>query len=102
MSITFITIMLLMIAIPAFAAETETGTPQIQFNTNFNANDAIKTIFNWIIAIIGLAGVGIGGFHIVMGQINQDTKERNGGIITLFVSLAAGGLMILLLNMILI
>ena len=92
--------LLLVTSIPAFAA---TDAPQIevQLNPNFDANNTIRTIFNWLIGILAIVGVGIGGFHIVMGQINQDTKERNGGIITLIISLAVGGLMLLLLNMIL-
>lgn len=92
--------LLLVTSIPAFAA-TDVPQIQVQLNPNFNANNTIRTIFNWLIGILAIAGVGIGGFHIVMGQINQDTKERNGGIITLIISLAVGGLMILLLNMIL-
>lgn len=90
---------LMVTALPAVAAET--CSPQIQVNPNFDANSTIRTIFNWLVSIIALTGAAIGGWHIVMGQMNQDTKERNGGIVTLIMSLSVGGLMLLLLNMIL-
>lgn len=64
---------LMVTALPAVAAET--GSPQIQVNPNFDANSTIRTIFNWLVSIIALTGAAIGGWHIVMGQMNQDTKQ---------------------------
>ena len=96
-------IMLLAVFVLPIGAETTAagGSPQIQINPDFDANQTIRTVFNWIIGILAVVGAGVGGFHIVMGQINQDTKERSGGIITLLISLAVGGVMLAVLNMVL-
>ena len=83
------------------AANTSNANPQIQINPDFDANQTIRAVFNWIVGILAIIGAGVGGFHIVMGQLNQDPKERNGGIIALIISLAAGGLMLTILNMVL-
>ena len=96
-----IALMLLsLVALPVCANET-TNSPQIQINPDFDANSTIRAVFNWIIGIVAIIGAGVGGFHIVMGQMNQDPKERNGGIITVIISLAVGGLMLTILNMVL-
>ena len=100
---TFIAIAVMLfatLAIPAFADET-TSSPQIQINPDFDANKTIRAVFNWLIGILAVAGAGVGGYHIVMGQINQDPKERSGGIITVIISLAVGGLMLTIINMVL-
>lgn len=102
-ALTFIAVavmLLAMFALPAFAEET-TASPQIQINPNFDANQTIRAVFNWLIGILAVAGAGVGGYHIVMGQINQDPKERSGGIITVIISLAVGGLMLTIINMVL-
>ena len=95
-------IALMLLSLVAFpvCAET-TNSPQIQINPDFDANSTIRAVFNWIIGIVAIIGAGVGGFHIVMGQMNQDPKERNGGIITVIISLAVGGLMLTILNMVL-
>ena len=95
-----ITALAAVFAIPTLAAET-TAAPQIQFNTNFNANEVVRTIFNWLIGIIALVGAGIGGWHIASGARNQDPKETTSGIVTIVISLAVGGLILIVLNMIL-
>ena len=102
-ALTFIAIAVMLfatLALPAFAEET-TSSPQIQINPNFDANQTIRAVFNWLIGILAVAGAGVGGYHIVMGQINQDPKERSGGIITVIISLAVGGLMLTIINMVL-
>ena len=102
-ALTFIAIAIMLIAalaLPAFAEET-TASPQIQINPNFDANQTIRAVFNWLIGILAIAGAGVGGYYIVMGQINQDPKERSGGIITVVTSLAVGGLMLTIINMVL-
>ena len=100
MAVAIITVLLIM-TVPAFATDT-TPSPQIEINSSFDANDTIRSIFNWLIGILVIIGAGVGGVHIVLGQVNQDFKERNGGIITLIISIAVGGLMLLILNMILV
>ena len=100
---TFIAIAVMLfatLALPVFADET-TSSPQIQINPDFDANKTIRAVFNWLIGILAVAGAGVGGYHIVMGQINQDPKERSGGIITVIISLAVGGLMLTIINMVL-
>ena len=102
-ALTFIAVavmLLAMFALPVCAEET-TSSPQIQINPNFDANQTIRAVFNWLIGILAVAGAGVGGYHIVMGQINQDPKERSGGIITVIISLAVGGLMLTIINMVL-
>ena len=101
--LTFIAIAVMLfatLALPVFADET-TSSPQIQINPDFDANQTIRSVFNWLIGILAVAGAGVGGFHIVMGQINQDPKERSGGILTVIISLAVGGLMLTIINMVL-
>lgn len=95
-----IALMLLSLVALPICAETA-NSPQIQINPDFDANSTIRAVFNWIIGIVAIIGAGVGGFHIVMGQTNQDPKERNGGIITVIISLAVGGLMLTILNMVL-
>lgn len=102
-ALTFIAIavmLFVMFALPICAEET-TSSPQIQINPDFDANQTIRAVFNWLIGILAVAGAGVGGYHIVMGQINQDPKERSGGIITVIISLAVGGLMLTIINMVL-
>lgn len=102
-ALTFIAIAIMLfatLALPAFAEET-TASPQIQINPNFDANQTIRAVFNWLIGILAVAGAGVGGYHIVMGQINQDPKERNGGLVTVIICLAVGGLMLTIINMVL-
>lgn len=102
-ALTFIAIAVMlfaMFALPICAEET-TSSPQIQINPDFDANATIRAVFNWLIGILAVAGAGVGGYHIVMGQINQDPKERSGGIITVIISLAVGGLMLTIINMVL-
>ena len=101
--LTFIAIAVMLfatLALPVFADET-TSSPQIQINPDFDANKTIRAVFNWLIGILAVAGAGVGGYHIVMGQINQDPKERNGGIVTVIIALAVGGLMLTIINMVL-
>lgn len=93
-------IMLLVIFALPISAE-PTVSPQIQINPDFDANQTIRAVFNWLIGIIAIVGAGVGGYHIVMGQISQDPKERNGGIVTLIMCLAVGGVMLTILNMVL-
>lgn len=92
-------ILLTIFALP-ICAET-TSSPQIQINPDFDANQTIRAVFNWLIGILAVAGAGVGGYHIVMGQINQDPKERSGGIITVIISIAVGGLVLTIINMVL-
>lgn len=102
-ALTFIAVavmLLAMFALPICAEET-TSSPQIQINPNFDANQTIRAVFNWLIGILAVAGAGVGGYHIVMGQINQDPKERNGGLVTVIICLAVGGLMLTIINMVL-
>ena len=102
-ALTFIAIAVMlfaMFALPICAEET-TSSPQIQINPDFDANQTIRAVFNWLIGILAVAGAGVGGYHIVMGQINQDPKERSGGIITVIISLAVGGLILTIINMVL-
>ena len=100
LSIIAIAVILFAFSIPVGAEET-TSSPQIQINPNFNANQTIRAVFNWLIGIIAVIGAGVGGYHIVMGHINQDPKERNGGIVTVLMCLAVGGLMLTIINMVL-
>ena len=102
-ALTFIAVAVMLIAMFALpvCAEETTSSPQIQINPNFDANQTIRAVFNWLIGILAVAGAGVGGYHIVMGQINQDPKERSGGIITVIISLAVGGLMLTIINMVL-
>ncbi len=86
-------------AVPAFAATA--STPSI-FNGTFDPGNVIKTIINWIVGILALAGVIVGAVQIVLGGfINDDPKQRNTGIITLLISLAVGVLILTVTNMIL-
>lgn len=91
-------VLFLTLALPICAA---TGNPQIQINPDFDANKTIRAVFNWLIGIIAVIGAGVGGYHIVMGHINSDPKERNGGIVTVLIALAVGGLMLTIVNMVL-
>ena len=102
-ALTFIAIAVMLLAMFALpiCAEDTTSSPQIQINPNFDANQTIRSVFSWLIGILAQAGAGVGGFHIVMGQINQDPKERSGGILTVIISLAVGGLMLTIINMVL-
>ena len=102
-ALTFIAIAVMLFAMFALpiCAEDTTSSPQIQINPNFDANQTIRSVFSWLIGILAVAGAGVGGFHIVMGQINQDPKERSGGILTVIISLAVGGLMLTIINMVL-
>lgn len=100
LSIIAIAVILFAFSIPVGAVET-TSSPQIQINPNFDANQTIRAVFNWLIGIIAVIGAGVGGYHIVMGHINQDPKERNGGIVTVLMCLAVGGLMLTIINMVL-
>lgn len=102
-ALTFIAIAVMLLAMFALpiCAEDTTSSPQIQINPNFDANQTIRSVFSWLIGILAVAGAGVGGFHIVMGQINQDPKERSGGILTVIISLAVGGLMLTIINMVL-
>ena len=98
---TFIAIAIMLFAFSLPVCAETTSSPQIQINPNFDANQTIRAVFNWLIGILAVAGAGVGGYHIVMGQINQDPKERSGGIITVIISLAVGGLMLTIINMVL-
>ena len=102
-ALTFIAIAVMLFAMFALpiCAEDTTSSPQIQINPDFDANQTIRSVFSWLIGILAVAGAGVGGFHIVMGQINQDPKERSGGILTVIISLAVGGLMLTIINMVL-
>lgn len=100
LSIIAIAVILFAFSIPVGAEET-TSSPQIQINPNFDANQTIRAVFNWLIGIIAVIGAGVGGYHIVMGHINQDPKERNGDIVTVLMCLAVGGLMLTIINMVL-
>lgn len=102
-ALTFIAIAVMLLAMFALpiCAEDTTSSPQIQINPDFDANKTLRAVFNWLIGILAVAGAGVGGYHIVMGQINQDPKERSGGIITVIISLAVGGLMLTIINMVL-
>lgn len=102
-ALTFIAIAVMLLAMFALpiCAEDTTSSPQIQINPDFDANQTIRSVFSWLIGILAVAGAGVGGYHIVMGQINQDPKERSGGIITVIISLAVGGLMLTIINMVL-
>ena len=102
-ALTFIAIAVMLFAMFALpiCAEEATSSPQIQINPDFDANKTLRAVFNWLIGILAVAGAGVGGYHIVMGQINQDPKERSGGIITVIISLAVGGLMLTIINMVL-
>ena len=102
-ALTFIAIAVMlfaMFALPICAEET-TSSPQIQINPDFDANQTIRAVFNWTVGILAIIGALVGGFHIIVGQSNQDPKERTGGFLTLIISLAAGGLMLTILNMVL-
>ena len=102
-ALTFIAIAVMLLAMFALpiCAEDTTSSPQIQINPDFDANQTIRSVFSWLIGILAVAGAGVGGFHIVMGQINQEPKERSGGILTVIISLAVGGLMLTIINMVL-
>lgn len=100
LSIITIAIILFAFSIPV-GAEEPTSSPQIQINPSFDANQTIRAVFNWLIGIIAVIGAGVGGYHIVMGHIHQDPKERNGGIVTVLMCLAVGGLMLTIINMVL-
>ena len=102
-ALTFIAIAVMLFAMFALpiCAEDTTSSPQIQINPDFDANQTIRSVFSWLIGILAVAGAGVGGYHIVMGQINQDPKERSGGILTVIISLAVGGLMLTIINMVL-
>ena len=95
------TLIITLIIFSLFALPISAANPQIQINSNFDANSTVRAVFNWLIGIIAIIGAAVGGFHIVMGQMNQDPKERNGGIITVIICLAVGGLMLTILNMVL-
>lgn len=100
--LTFIAIAVTLFAMFALpiCAET-TSSPQIQINPDFNANTLLRVIVNFVVGILALLGALFGGWKLVMGQINDDPKERNGGIIVLVLCLVAGGLILTVLNMVL-
>ena len=98
--LTFIAIAVMLfatLAIPAFADET-TSSPQIQINPDFNPNTLLRIIVNFVVGILALLGALFGGWKLVMGQINDDPKERNGGIIVLVLCLVAGALILVVFN----
>ena len=102
-ALTFIAIavmLLAMFALPICADET-TSSPQIQINPEFDANKTIRAIFNWLVSIIALIVIGVGGFNFVIGHTNNEPTQRNQGLITILVGLAAGGLILTVLNMVL-
>ena len=102
-ALTFIAVavmLLAMFALPICAEET-TSSPQIQINPDFDANKTIRTIFNWLVSIIALIVIGVGGFNFVIGHTNNEPTQRNQGLITILVGLAAGGLILTVLNMVL-
>ena len=99
-ALTFIAIAVMLfatLAIPAFADET-TSSPQIQINPDFNPNTLLRVIVNFVVGILALLGALFGGWKLVMGQINDDPKERNGGIIVLVLCLVAGALILVVFN----
>lgn len=99
-ALTFIAIAVMLfatLAIPAFADET-TSSPQIQINPDFNPNTLLRIIVNFVVGILALLGALFGGWKLVMGQINDDPKERNGGIIVLVLCLVAGALILVVFN----
>ena len=102
-ALTFIAIAVMLFAMFALpiCAEDTTSSPQIQINPNFDANQTIRTVFNWLISILAIAGAGVGGYHMIVGNANQDPKERSGGFMTIIFSLAVGGLMLTIINMVL-
>lgn len=101
-ALTFIAIAVMLFAMFALpiCAET-TSSPQIQINPDFDANKTIRAIFNWLVSIIALIVIGVGGFNFVIGHTNNEPTQRNQGLITMLVGLAAGGLILTVLNMVL-
>ena len=99
-ALTFIAIAVMlfaMFALPICAEET-TSSPQIQINPDFNPNTLLRVIVNFVVGILALLGAIFGGWKLVMGQINDDPKERNGGIIVLVLCLVAGALILVVFN----
>ena len=65
----------LVAALPVAAGEPE-PFPQIQVNPDFNANNAIRDIFDWLGSIIAIICIAAGAVLLVLGFINQDNKEK--------------------------
>lgn len=91
-------LLLTMFALPISAEETAVQSPQIQINPDFNPNTLLRVIVNFVVGILALLGALFGGWKLVMGQINDDPKERNGGIIVLVLCLVAGALILVVFN----
>ena len=92
-----IALMLLSLVALPICADT-TNSPQIQINPDFDANATLKLVVNLIVATMALIGAIFGGWKLVMGQINDDPKERNGGILTLVLCLVAGTIVLVVFN----
>lgn len=95
-----IALMLLSLVALPICAET-TNSPQIQINPDFDANATIRAIFNWLVGIIALIVIGIGGYNFIIGHTQNEPTQRNQGLITILVGFAAGGLILTVVNMVL-
>lgn len=94
-------LLLTMFALPISAEETAVQSPQILINPDFNPNTLLRAIINMIIGFIILVAAVAGGWNIVDGQRENDTKQRNGGIITIVVAFFVGALILIVVNAVL-
>ncbi len=67
---------------------------------NYNPNEIARTIVNSLMAIVTVAGLVYGGWHLAVGIWEKDGNEKKTGIIAMLGSLVIGGLVITVVNLI--
>ncbi len=81
-------------------ALTETMNAGIQIK-NYNTNEIIRTIVSYFAALIAIIGVVYGLWQLAMGYWKDSPQDRTAGLVSLIASIAAGGLIYIVVNMIL-
>ncbi len=80
--------------------ETLPNIPALQFK-EFDPNQIVRIIANTIVTLAVLCGILYGGWTLAQGFTSQDPREKQQGIVTMIGSLAVGGLIMVILNLIL-
>ena len=80
--------------------ETLNSSTGIQIK-NYNTNDIIRTVVNFFAALIVIVGGVYGLWQLAYGFWTDNPKDKVAGIVSLVASIATGGLMFIIVNLVL-
>ncbi len=68
---------------------------------DYDTNEIIRTIVSYFAALIAIIGVVYGLWQLAMGYWKDSPQDRTAGLVSVIASIAAGGLIYIVVNMIL-